>query len=446
MSSDVVSDSEVNSSPIPVRDEGDLLTIATKPHRGHQKRPKYVDDETDDISLWSAAKKQSWAAIDTNPNAFFYRHCAPGEKKRNGAWDAHEKKLFLETMKVHPPSQGKWGLFAQHIPGRVGYQCRNYYHRLLESGEVKALPEEIEKMQRPRKRKGTAKKEKEKKERRQKEKLKMFDDVENDEDIVLPPDEKDSNSEIDDEDAPFSKVEYRVKKERGKKKKNSRKKRKKEEVDVEVEDEVIQSPLVVQNQEIPQQQVENDQNPVENEVKVDVEENVVAADTLNQKNVSDLENEVISYLDLDHHIDTATSEVSSSEIKPLESLVEKEIEVIQIPECPTKLKWTPRMKEPWKTLTSEQIERLKMKNKPRPFQYEASKIQNRNINNPLNLLLFSVPTDPDKTAKYINAVRDHLVNDDQVTKDKLLHDYFVASSSNIGFNDFVNYVIQTAKH
>ena len=112
---------DINSSPIAIREDGILHAISSKPST-HQKKSKIVDDDEDDIALWSEAKRQSWAAINTNPNAFYYRHCAPGEKKRNGAWDPHEKKLFLETMKVHPPSQGKWGLFARHIPGRVGYQ------------------------------------------------------------------------------------------------------------------------------------------------------------------------------------------------------------------------------------------------------------------------------------------------------------------------------------
>mmetsp|Transcript_7626 Transcript_7626/g.9454 ORF Transcript_7626/g.9454 Transcript_7626/m.9454 type:complete len:193 (-) Transcript_7626:53-631(-) len=31
---------------------------------------------------------------------------------------------------------GKWGLFSMGIPGRVGYQCSNYYRHLVESGVI----------------------------------------------------------------------------------------------------------------------------------------------------------------------------------------------------------------------------------------------------------------------------------------------------------------------
>jgi hypothetical protein len=82
--------------------------------------------------------------MESNPNAYFYRHVAPGVVQRTGGWDADEKQMFLEAVKIHHPSQGKWGIFAQHSPGRVGYQCRNFYHKLLESGELTAAPGELE--------------------------------------------------------------------------------------------------------------------------------------------------------------------------------------------------------------------------------------------------------------------------------------------------------------
>ena len=138
--------SDVNSSPIGLHEDGAREAVTTRvadfsaPARRKASKPKRKvkcdEEDVSDIAFWSAAKRQSWAAIETNPNAFYYRHVAPGQTKRTGAWDEREKKLFMETIKIHPPSQGKWGLFAQHIPGRVGYQCRNFYHRLLESGEL----------------------------------------------------------------------------------------------------------------------------------------------------------------------------------------------------------------------------------------------------------------------------------------------------------------------
>jgi hypothetical protein len=32
---------------------------------------------------------------------------------------------------------GQWGVFSMKIPGRVGYQCSNYYRQLIEQGKIK---------------------------------------------------------------------------------------------------------------------------------------------------------------------------------------------------------------------------------------------------------------------------------------------------------------------
>ena len=123
---------DVNSSPLASPGEPAEEFSPRLSEFSNTKKKRSGDDQSE----WSEAKRTSFETMETNPNAYFYRHVAPGQKKRTGAWDDAEKKLFLEVMKIHPPSQGKWGLFAQHIPGRVGYQCRNFYHRLLESGEL----------------------------------------------------------------------------------------------------------------------------------------------------------------------------------------------------------------------------------------------------------------------------------------------------------------------
>lgn len=43
-----------------------------------------------------------------------------------GDWTEEENKLFLEVAKKHGVGN-KWGLFATHIPHRVGYQCSAHY-------------------------------------------------------------------------------------------------------------------------------------------------------------------------------------------------------------------------------------------------------------------------------------------------------------------------------
>jgi hypothetical protein len=91
--------------------------------------------EQDDRSFF-----HSPALMESNPNAYFYRNVAPGETHRTGVWTPEEKRLFLEMFERDPPQEGKWGLFAARIPGRVGYQCRHFYEQLVQSGELKPLP------------------------------------------------------------------------------------------------------------------------------------------------------------------------------------------------------------------------------------------------------------------------------------------------------------------
>lgn len=86
---------------------------------------------------WAPCKKQAWLDIERNPNAFYYRHVDPNEKRKNGPWTEDEKQLFLKVLEEHPPEMGHWGLFSRHIPGRVGYQCNAYYKKLVAAGVVK---------------------------------------------------------------------------------------------------------------------------------------------------------------------------------------------------------------------------------------------------------------------------------------------------------------------
>lgn len=85
---------------------------------------------------WSAARIRAYAALETNPNAYYYRFNAPGEAQRTGPWSADEKALFLRRV-AEIGVDGRWGLFAAAIPGRVGYQCANFYRLLVRTGELR---------------------------------------------------------------------------------------------------------------------------------------------------------------------------------------------------------------------------------------------------------------------------------------------------------------------
>lgn len=64
----------------------------------------------------------------------------PGEGQRNGVWTSSEHKLFMERYKEWMAKGWKigasWGLFSKTIPHRVGYQCMNYYRRLVAEKKI----------------------------------------------------------------------------------------------------------------------------------------------------------------------------------------------------------------------------------------------------------------------------------------------------------------------
>ncbi|KAI9506741.1 hypothetical protein BX070DRAFT_218463 [Coemansia spiralis] len=81
---------------------------------------------------WSEARIKAFKAIKTKPNTYYYRFNAPGEEQRTGQWTAEEQKLFHARLK-EIGANGQWGIFSMTIPGRVGYQCSNYYRYLVEN-------------------------------------------------------------------------------------------------------------------------------------------------------------------------------------------------------------------------------------------------------------------------------------------------------------------------
>lgn len=84
---------------------------------------------------WSDARVKAYAAIDKKPNTYYYRFNAPGEVQRKGAWTKEEQVLFHERLN-EIGANGQWGLFSMTIPGRVGYQCSNYYRLLVETNQI----------------------------------------------------------------------------------------------------------------------------------------------------------------------------------------------------------------------------------------------------------------------------------------------------------------------
>ncbi|CAO3567898.1 unnamed protein product [Mortierella alpina] len=76
------------------------------------------------------AKMVAKAMFKKNPNSFFYRHNEPGQEQWTGDWTEPERELFLQVARAYGCGD-KWGLFASHIPHRVGYQCSNFYRQVV---------------------------------------------------------------------------------------------------------------------------------------------------------------------------------------------------------------------------------------------------------------------------------------------------------------------------
>lgn len=75
-----------------------------------------------------SAKAFAMRMMRVNPNAYFYRHNLPGEVAKHGEWSQKEIDLFV-SIATRFGAGDKWGLFASHIPGRVGYACSSLYRQ-----------------------------------------------------------------------------------------------------------------------------------------------------------------------------------------------------------------------------------------------------------------------------------------------------------------------------
>ncbi|KAG2233733.1 hypothetical protein INT48_007710, partial [Thamnidium elegans] len=93
------------------------------------------NEEMDGYAGWSAARLRAFKMIEKNPNSYYYRFNAPGEQQKKGKWTDEENALFLSRLK-QVGANSQWGIFSIAIPGRVGYQCSNYYRFMIESGQL----------------------------------------------------------------------------------------------------------------------------------------------------------------------------------------------------------------------------------------------------------------------------------------------------------------------
>ena len=95
-------------------------------------------EQTGSFDGWSEARIKAWRNKEQNPNAYYYRFNDPGEEQRNGKWSRQEHDAFMRRLvECKIGDNYEWGIFSMALPGRVGYQCSNYYRTLLKRGAIK---------------------------------------------------------------------------------------------------------------------------------------------------------------------------------------------------------------------------------------------------------------------------------------------------------------------
>ncbi|KAI8341328.1 hypothetical protein BC941DRAFT_347368 [Chlamydoabsidia padenii] len=92
------------------------------------------------VKTWQSSRIKAWESRYLSPETYYYRFVTPGEGQQMGAWSPKEHKLFMDRYEEWISNGWKigasWGLFSTSIPHRVGYQCMNYYRKLVEKKKL----------------------------------------------------------------------------------------------------------------------------------------------------------------------------------------------------------------------------------------------------------------------------------------------------------------------
>ncbi|KAL6062675.1 Myb-like DNA-binding domain containing protein [Balamuthia mandrillaris] len=97
---------------------------------------KFVEPfDEQSVKEWSSARIAAWRQRHSNPNAYYYRFTDIGVKQASGGIKGAEAKAWMDRYNEFK-SKGwqvgsSWGLFSKGLPHRVGYQCANYYRKLV---------------------------------------------------------------------------------------------------------------------------------------------------------------------------------------------------------------------------------------------------------------------------------------------------------------------------
>ncbi|KAI8098121.1 uncharacterized protein B0P05DRAFT_447743, partial [Gilbertella persicaria] len=119
-----------------------LESLSVSDNKGLKRKRVGQDMFTQEcVKEWQSPRIKAWEARHSAPDSYYYRFVVPGEGQQNGAWSAEEHKLFMqryhEWMTKGYKIGNAWGVFSMGIPHRVGYQCMNYYRKLVSDGKLK---------------------------------------------------------------------------------------------------------------------------------------------------------------------------------------------------------------------------------------------------------------------------------------------------------------------
>lgn len=84
---------------------------------------------------WPHARKSAWDRRFFSPERYFYKFPVPGSTRARGPLTLGEHFTFLAALRRLPPPCD-WGTFSLLIPGRIGAECRTYFHMLRAAGFV----------------------------------------------------------------------------------------------------------------------------------------------------------------------------------------------------------------------------------------------------------------------------------------------------------------------
>ncbi|KAI8890705.1 hypothetical protein K501DRAFT_167951 [Backusella circina FSU 941] len=121
--------------------DSDLIIERPKPEKIARKIQGEDVFSKSSVKTWQKPRIKAWEDRHMNPEGYYFRFVVPGVGQQNGGWSNEEQRLFMARYNEWTSSGWKigqsWGMFSKTIPRRVGYQCMNYYRKLLLEKKLK---------------------------------------------------------------------------------------------------------------------------------------------------------------------------------------------------------------------------------------------------------------------------------------------------------------------